>query len=552
MKYVFALLTSFVISFSVNTSFAQTPGGSPLDPPVDNGQCIDTDPVGDGFGWNGVCSCEVNTVVGFGSSISINNFQAAVGADQTPAGCVGSGSVSVFELSEQGEWRIQDELVSAVRSINDGFPNEVSISDNNVIASSGKTFLENGETNRLVIFTLEDGSWRETQQIDVNSSRSNLFSHSGNTLVIRSSTGSLVEFNRNPEGIWNEQSEIAITGALTDFALHGNTLVVASQDTDLLTVYEKADGAWQLQTQFDVPRAAISGDLNLFSQNSSLDVSEDTFALIPGFVFGANLSSAYTFSRTGNGSWVETFGVTVPDPDPQADTSLSHAPFGLFSPNGNRLLFFRDVFFSSPFDPNVIQQRDRHVEIFLFNNNVDSWSFGDTVSFSTEEGPAIFGVDYNAGFNGTNVLLGTGNDNTVLALTVDDAGRFVPMELNQPVDGDTSSDPVIEVSVDDMTDVANDVDAESTTDDSEGEQNNITPVDVDSETDNADSEDTATNNEIAVSNTQDGSDSIGLDSPDESTTQSGGGSFWLPLLIFALALRRPLRAIKRDIDLLPS
>jgi len=117
------------------------------------------------------------------------------------------------------------------------------------------------------------------------------------------------------------------------------------------------------------------------------------------------------------------------------------------------------------------------------------------------------------------------------ALTVDDSDSIVPMEVNLPVDGDTpgDSDPVIVVSVDEMTDVANDVDAESTTDDSDGEQTNVTPVD--NETDNV----------------EDGSVSIVLDSSDESTSQSGGGSFWLPLLIFALALRRSLHAIKSDI-----
>ena len=531
MKYTFALLTSFVISLSVNTGFAQTPSVNPLDPPVDSGQCVDTDPIGDGFGWNGVCSCELATVVRFGNSISINNSMAAVGAEQTPAGCVGSGSISIFELSEQNEWQMQAELVSDVRSNNDGFPNEVSISDNNVIASTGKTRLANGDGNYVAIFTLQNGSWRETQQISVSSVSSDLFSHNENTLMLRSSTENLIEFNRNSEGIWTEQAEIEITGALTDFEVHGNVLVVASEDTDLLTVYEKTDGAWQLKTQFNTPFAAISGVRNPFSQNSFLDVSEDSFALIPGFVAGGNLRSAYTFGRTGNGSWVETSGITVPDRDPQADTSLSHAPFGLFSPGGNRLLFFRDVFFSSPFEPNVVVQRDRNVEIFLYNNNVDSWGIGDTVSFSTEEGPAIFGIDYNAGFNGTNILLSTGKDNTVLALTVDDAGRFVPMESNQPIDGDTSneSDPVIEVLVDEMTDSANE---------------NVT--------DNADSVDTGTSDDIVVSSTEDESVSIDLDSSNESTSQSGGGGFWLPLLIFALVQRRPLRAIKRDIHLLPS
>jgi len=52
-----------------------------LELPANTGQCVDSAPIGDGFGWNGVCSCGVDTVVRFGSSISIDNSHAAVGAD---------------------------------------------------------------------------------------------------------------------------------------------------------------------------------------------------------------------------------------------------------------------------------------------------------------------------------------------------------------------------------------------------------------------------------------------------------------------------------------
>lgn len=55
-------------------------------------------------------------------------------------------------------------------------------------------------------------------------------------------------------------------------------------------------------------------------------------------------------------------------------------------------------------------------------------------------------------------------------------------------------------------------------------------------------ESTAVEDEVVVSNNEDGSINVSVESSDETTSQSGGGSFWLPILMFALAFRRPICA----------
>ena len=62
----------------------------------------------------------------------------------------------------------------------------------------------------------------------------------------------------------------------------------------------------------------------------------------------------------------------------------------------------------------------------------------------------------------------------------------------------------------------------------------------------ASTENTAVEEEAVASNTQTDSTGADLVSSDETVSpSSGGGSFWLPILMFAVAFRRPLRALQK-------
>ena len=63
----------------------------------------------------------------------------------------------------------------------------------------------------------------------------------------------------------------------------------------------------------------------------------------------------------------------------------------------------------------------------------------------------------------------------------------------------------------------------------------------------AENENTAVEDEVVASNTQADSTGTDLISSDETgSLSSGGGSFWLPILMFALAFRRPLCALQKQ------
>ena len=110
-----------------------------------------------------------------------------------------------------------------------------------------------------------------------------------------------------------------------------------------------------------------------------------------------------------------------------------------------------------------------------------------------------------------------------------------------------------DISVDETMEVANNIEGTDTIDGSNGVLANPIPADNSPDDSSgssdgvnaaAEDEDIAVDNEVAVSDTQEDSASTDLNLTDAITSQ-GGGSIWLPLLIFALALKRPTPAIRQ-------
>lgn len=85
-------------------------------------QCIDVEPVGDGFGWNGTCSCKLPSVyTDFGGALAADGDTLVIGAIEAPGGCELSGSASVYKFNADGSYENQGELVSSARTVGDGF-----------------------------------------------------------------------------------------------------------------------------------------------------------------------------------------------------------------------------------------------------------------------------------------------------------------------------------------------------------------------------------------------------------------------------------------------
>jgi len=101
------------------------------------------------------------------------------------------------------------------------------------------------------------------------------------------------------------------------------------------------------------------------------------------------------------------------------------------------------------------------------------------------------------------------------------------------------------VSSEDNTTVQNTNDIQTNTDSTGNSSDDSTGNSNDATT--AENENTVVEDEMVASNTQTDSTGTDLGSSDETASpSSGGGSFWLPILMFALAIRRPMRALQKQ------
>ena len=481
---------------------SQTPLVDFIQAPTGLGQCVDVAPFDDNFGWNGVCSCALEAASGFGSTISMDNNVAVIGSSQSPNACVGSGSLYIYEFS-QGEWSLQQELAPSTRAAFDNFPAKVSISGNSLVASDGR--------NRTA-FTLIDGSWVETQQLQFDQSRLR-FAHTEDTLAFftreteTAATGRIIIFSRGADALWVQTQTIEIELTGTDnviFDVSGNTMVVAARSTDAvssadslgpLLIYTKAGEVWQLQQQFNV----LSGAVGF---GATLDVSSSAI------VFQGS-PEATTFNLNGNSEWIETSGAIAPFERINPVIPVPH-----LSSDGNSLLQVRDNYFSDPgccsgFSTENVSPPD----IQLYNFSDGQWTFTDLAVFGPEDGFSNE-TGFTAGFDGSNILLGTQNDNTVLALSIETNGTLL-------------SDPLINPDAEDV------LPDETNSDDTDNASDITTPVVSEPEENNS-----ADSNANSVSTGSNG----------------GGGSISLSLVLLALLYimfsrsGRALSAIARDSD----
>ena len=530
-----------------NTSYAQSPDISLLQAPVGTGQCVDSEPFGDGFGWNGVCSCLIEPVSGFGSAISIDNDTAVIGTEQSPDGCVGSGSVFIYEFS-QGEWVIRDELVSSGRVENDRFPVKVSISDDSIVANTSRFFRQAPAI--FTIFNRTNGNWSESQQIQIDDSPDH-FSHDAETLVLATDAGQingrLLVYSKQPDGIWTVSAEIIHNGAPNIFEVKDDTLVVGTTNTNMLSIYRNIAGSWELQQEFILAEAAIRRPFI-----GSLDISSDTIVYTPP-QGNPIYPSAYTFERQGDASWTQTSGVVVPE----IVGLVEYFPDTYLSTVGNLMLYMRDGFVTNPeFGDLFIGGLDPDLFLFRFVDN--QWRFSDMTTFAREAGFSLE-TGFSAAFDGTNMLLGTRSGNTVLALSVDSTGAIIA-DSSSTIDNDIDPGGVAETGNGSGFDPENPVDGNNTgpddttvdpaddnntgTDDPVNDNNPVTDdTTVDPVDDNNIGTDDTTADLVDDNNTDSGNTNVETTGTEENP-DSGGGSISSVFLFLVLPTIRLIRRRK--------
>ena len=536
--------------------FAQPVSAVQVQPDDTPALCQDVEPVNDGFGWNGRCSCTTGQPYkNFGHSLAASGSLLAVGASESPYTCAASGSVTIYEISQDGTLSKDAEIYSTAPEVDDNFGARSMISNGLLAVGNGP---------RIRVYRKTGDSWQ--QQYDIESNYADFKFHLGELVVFdtngmsryQADNGVLLQTLSKPQPPAGECSAQSVFGRsfifgekylAYDTGYFSASSALNCETGYYTTVYEQ-DGSGNYQLAF-----TYRGDTRTYVQFVG-----DVVAISQGVDLSNGIRYAswdvITYFKNDAGAWLQT---------------RQAAPWGdnlLREPVGEQMLYTRvrdeapvkSLSFYS-FDVQNGWTLDQQMELpsqfgtigtetqlskegdrltlvnSYYPSNQGSTSFPDqgapTVTVLQRSTDGTWVKEYERTFDGDQLPI-------LVTRASTDSHSFVPLN-----DGGFLS--IARVT---SNSASTSVEAESTTDDSDGEQANL--ILVDNETDDANSEDTATNSENVVSNIQDGSVSISLDSSDESTSRSGGGSFMLPLLILAVALRRPLDAIKSDIDLLPS
>ena len=165
-----------------------------------------------------------------------------------------------------------------------------------------------------------------------------------------------------------------------------------------------------------------------------MSVEGNTVVYSPRSFPGA--ATVYTYARTGDGSWVDTTSVEVEPLTQLVGESvilggllpLELRPTVGSSPSGTSFLYVRDVLqefsFSLPsFNTSVPP------DLRLYTRSSNQWVESDEIVFSPDLNLSNQ-IGFSSAYDGENVLLGTRDENTVIALGVDANDRFTNSTVN--------------------------------------------------------------------------------------------------------------------------
>lgn len=155
--------------------------------------CIDTQPLNDGFGWNGMCTCRLpGSYERFGNSLITDGNRVIIGSEQSPNSCVGSGTASVYQIQANGTLDKEAELVSSVRESNDAF----ALWNTDIALAGDYLAVGARESNKLTVFAFDGSVWNEHYVKDLDE-RANQFSIHSDELFALTSGTEISRFNIN-------------------------------------------------------------------------------------------------------------------------------------------------------------------------------------------------------------------------------------------------------------------------------------------------------------------------------------------------------------------
>lgn len=141
-------------------STAQPPAYTYTSESLLDNQCVDTVPIGDGFGWDGICTCIANPAdisYEWEPTTTLVAGQLIASTANAPGTCSESGSISIYEWrGDQPPVKTQ-ELISSVRDSRDRFgrSSAVEVTDGLIASRSSVT------GNFVTIFRRNGELWEE-------------------------------------------------------------------------------------------------------------------------------------------------------------------------------------------------------------------------------------------------------------------------------------------------------------------------------------------------------------------------------------------------------
>lgn len=160
MKIRLLVSAGFVLFFigAMSSATAQEPAFITQDDLLGH-QCVDTEPAGDGWGWNGVCSCRTEAEFQFyGETVLAAGGEVILGSVESPGTCAGSGSISTYTGAGPGLPAQTQELVSSTRAANDRFG-----SYRTAVTGRWLAVASTSNTGIVTVYEKVSGSWAEVQ-----------------------------------------------------------------------------------------------------------------------------------------------------------------------------------------------------------------------------------------------------------------------------------------------------------------------------------------------------------------------------------------------------
>ena len=275
----------------------------------------------------------------FGGSVSVSGSTVVVGAEDKDGAASRSGSVYVFEKSDDGTCAQTAKLVADDAAMNDYFGGSVSVSGSTVVVGAREAGASH--SGSVYVFEKNDaGTWAQTTVLaDADGAVGDSFgftvSVSGPIIVVGAgwdddagtNSGSAYVFEKSDDGTWAQTAKLVADDAAAGdsfgftVSVSGSTVVVGawldddagSSDSGSAYVFEKSDDGTWAQTAKLVAADAAAGD----RFGVSVTVSGST--IVVGAYMdhsgsnSGNSGSAYVFEKSDDGQWAQAAKLVADD-----------------------------------------------------------------------------------------------------------------------------------------------------------------------------------------------------------------------------------------------